>query len=97
MKTTGYLNVNSRGTARFTKNRVGLDWNEIAIKVNIDIPDEFFERPVLEAKIEVDKELIPKPQPFDLILKSKDLIEESTGAKINFSVVPYEEDNKNVE
>jgi len=92
MKCTGYLNINSRGTARFTKSRIGLDWDEIAIKVTIDIPNEMFARPILEASIEVGKEIIPKPQPFDLILKTKDLIEESTGVKINFSVVPYDDE-----
>lgn len=95
MKCNGYLTVNSRGTARFTKTRCGLNWNEIAIKVNFEIPDKLFERPMIEATIEISKDIIPKPQPVKLILNTKELIEESTGAKVNFKVLPYDEDNSN--
>ena len=91
MKCSGYLNIKSNGSVRFTKSRIGLDWNEIAVKVSLDIPDELFKRLILEAKIEVGKDIVPKPQPVELILNTKELIEESTGAKINFKVVPYEE------
>ena len=94
MKTTGYLNIKSSGSARFTKNKGGLDWNEIAIKIHIEIPDELFRRPLIEAKIEVSKDIVPKPQPTELILNTKDLIEESTGAKINFKVLPYEDEKE---
>lgn len=88
----GYLNIKSNGACRFTKGRAGLDWNEIAMRISMDIPQELFRRPLLEARIEVSKDLIPKPQPTELILKTKDLIEESTGAKIEFTVIPYDED-----
>lgn len=64
------------------------------MRVSFDIPNELFQRPLLEAKIEVSKDLIPKPQPCELILNTKNLIEESTGAKINFSIVPYEDDKE---
>lgn len=94
MNVNGYLNIKSNGSVRFTKNCTGLDWNEIAMKVSMDIPDELFRRPVIEANITVSDDIIPKPQPTELILNSKELIEESTGAKINFSVVPYNEEKK---
>lgn len=92
MKCEGYLTINSRGACKFTKNRTGLKWNEISMKLSIAIPDELFRRPILSATIEVGKDIIPKPQPFDLILNTKDLIEQSTGAKIEFQVKPYEEE-----
>lgn len=91
MKCTGYLNVNSRGTARFTKSRVGLNWDEISIKINIDVPNELFQRPIIQADIKVSEDIIPKPQPFNLILNTKELIEQSSGVKIEFTVKPYEE------
>lgn len=94
MKCNGFLTINSRGTAKFTKSRCGLNWDEISIKVEISIPDELFQRPIITAKLEVSKDIIPKPQPMELILNTKELIEQSTGAKINFSVVPYDEEKK---
>lgn len=94
MKINGYLNIKDNGTARFTKKRTGLDWNEIAIKISVDIPNELFRRPIIEAKIEVSNSVLPKHQPVELIINTKDLIEQSTGAKINFSVIPYEKLNE---
>lgn len=92
MKTRAYLRINSRGSVKVTKSPTGLDWDEIAIMLSLDVPDALFQRPLLEAKIEVGNDVIPKPQPMELILNSRELIEQSTGAKIDFSVVPYEEE-----
>ena len=91
MKCNGYLSVNSRGTTRFTKTRCGLNWDEISIKISMDIPDKLFERPLIEAKIQVSKDIIPKAQPVELILNTKELIEQSTGAKIEFSIKKQED------
>ena len=96
MKCNGYLNINENGSVRFTKGKCSLKWDEIAIRIRLDIPDELFVRPLIEARIEVSKDIVPKPQPFDLILNTKDLIEESTGAKINFSIIEIETEDKNV-
>lgn len=97
MKVNGYLNIKSNGSVRFTKSRAGLDWNEIAMKVNMNIPDEFFRRPMLEANITISDDVIPRPQPTELILNSKQLIEESTGAKIDFVIVPYKDEEEKSE
>ena len=94
MKIKGYLTVKSTGAARFTKNKPGLDWNELSLAINLNVPDELFKRPLITANIEISKDILPKPQPVDLILNTKELIEQSTGAKIEFVVKPYEEDAK---
>lgn len=91
MKTKGYLTINSNGSTRFTKGKPNLNWDEISVKLNLVIPDELFRRPLIEATIKVSDDIIPKEQPTDLILNTKELIEESTGAKIEFKVVPYDE------
>lgn len=88
----GYLTVNKRGSCRFSKNRVGLNWDEISIKVSLEVPDELFNRPLIRASLIVDRTLIPKEQDMSLVLNSKDLIEQSTGAKVEFSIVKNEED-----
>jgi hypothetical protein len=94
MKVEGYLTTNKRGSARFTKTKTTLNWDEISIKISFVIPDELFQRPTIEAKLEVSSDVIPKPQPVEAIINTKELIEQSTGAKINFSVVPYDEDEQ---
>ena len=86
MKLHGYLNIKPSGAARFTIKKVGLEWNEIAIEINVKIPDIFFERPIIQATITVSEDLIPKRQPVEMILNTKEMIEESTGVKIEFKV-----------
>lgn len=86
MKTTAYLTINSNGKMRATKSQTDMKYNEIQVLVTINIPDEFFTRPILQATITVDKKLMPKAQPMDLIIKTKKQIEESTGATINMVV-----------
>ena len=92
MKCEGYLTINHKGVGRFTKNKVGTAWDEISIRLNVDIPDEFFVKPLLTANIKVGDDVVPKPQPTELILNTAKLIEQSTGAKIEFSVKPYEDE-----
>lgn len=90
MRTINWLIIDKNGIKGVRKTKPDLKWNEIAIKVILEIPKELFERPQIEAKIKVDE--IPntafKP---DLIINTKDLIEQQTGAKINFKVLPVEE------
>ena len=89
MKKTGYLILNKNGIVRSTKNRPGLDWNEICCKVTIDIPDELFKRPTLEAVLKITDVPNTVYNP-ELIINTKELIEQQTGAKIDFKIVPYE-------
>ena len=39
-------------------------------------------------------DIVPKPQPTELILNTKEMIEQSTGAKIDFSINRYEKEEK---
>ena len=90
MKIISWLIVNPNGVKSVRKSRPYLEWNEIAIKVNIDVPKELFERPTLEANIKVD-ELPNNAYKPEIVLDTVDLIEQQTGAKINFTVVPPKE------
>lgn len=66
MEVEGYLIIKSTGSCRFVKGRVGLDWNEVMMKINLEIPDSVFKRPMLEANIKIDGELNHK---FDYEIK----------------------------
>lgn len=91
MKTKQWLTINRNGIKKATKNKPALDWDEIAIRVNLDIPSELFDRPVIEATIKVDGVPNNAYAP-EVILNTTELIEQQTGAKINFSVVPVDEE-----
>lgn len=87
MKIVSWLIVNPNGVKSVRKTKPYLEWNEVAIKVNIDVPKELFERPSLEATIVVDELPNNAYQP-KIVIDTVDLIEQQTGAKINFTVVP---------
>lgn len=62
------------------------------MKVHIDVPDELFDRPQLEATIKIDPDKItPNTINPELILNTKELIEQAAGVKIDFRVIPMEE------
>jgi len=94
MRTTGYLVISNKGSVRFVKGRVGTAYNEILVRVGIEIPDQFFQKPVISANITVDKNLLPKDEDFSLIINTKELIEQSTGAKIDFTLKRIDEEEE---
>ena len=56
MKVKGWLTINNRGTMKVTKNKPGLDWNEISMMLNIELTDNLFKRPAIQANIKIDGE-----------------------------------------
>jgi hypothetical protein len=54
MKLQCHLMVSKSGNIRVTKGNVGAKPNELAIRVNLDIPDAFFVRPVPVVDIQID-------------------------------------------
>ena len=95
MKKESYLIINRNGIVGHRKTKPQLNWNEIAVKIKLDIPDEIFIRPHLEATIKVDKDKITTEQIYpDIIINTKSLIEQQTGAKIDFRIIEYTKDEK---
>ena len=88
---TNWLVVNKNGVKSVRKQKPSLDWDEVAVKLNIDVPKELFERPTLEASLVVS-EIPNNAYHPDVILDTVDLIEQQTGAKINFTVSTVIED-----
>lgn len=52
-----WLIINNRGTTRLTKNKPALNWDEIAMLLNIEMPDSVFKRPQIQANIKIDGEM----------------------------------------
>lgn len=90
MKVSNWLVIDRNGVKATRKTKPALDWDEIAIKVNLEIPNELFQRPTLEATVIV-KDIPNNAYKPDVVIDTVELIEQQTGAKINFTVVPPEE------
>lgn len=73
------------------KNKPALDWDEVAILVNLEVPNELFRRPTIEATLTVSDVPNNAYKP-DIVINTAELIEQQTGAKINFTVVPVQEE-----
>lgn len=99
MKEESYLIIGRTGIRGVRKSKPRLSWDEIAVRVILDIPNVLFERPQLEATIRVDEESVMPEKIFpDLIINTKELIEQQTGAKIDFKVIEYvREEEKEIE
>lgn len=92
MKKSFYLIVNSNGTTKTTKTRPALNWNEIAISVNLDIPDMLFQKPQLNATIVVP-ESAAAPKEIDVEIQDniKNAIEVASGMQVRLTIEDKEE------
>jgi hypothetical protein len=91
MKVNQWLAVNKNGITKVRKSKPYLDFDEIAIKIKLEIPDELFQRPSIEATITVQDIPNTSIDP-SIIINTKELIEQQTGARIDFRVI--EDENK---
>ncbi len=91
MKITNWLIINKNGIRGTRKTKPDLAYDEIAVKIILDIPKEIFERPQIEATIKIDEMPNNEYKP-DLIINTKELIEQQTGAKIDFKILPVEKE-----
>lgn len=89
MKIKQWLVINKNGITKFRKTKPDLDWNEIAVQITLEIPDELFMRPTIEARLQI-VDVPNNAYDTEIIVNTKDLIEQQTGAKINFTVVREE-------
>lgn len=91
---TRYL---SRYSSRLTKGSPALASNEIAVKVSIEVPDEIFEKPMLQAKVTIPKEAVSKPViNAEVIDNVESIIKQNTGFEVKLEVVePTDEHEEN--
>jgi len=96
MKVNNWLVIGKNGIRRTYKgkNKPSLDWDEIAVRLCLEIPDDLFRRPIIDAKLEV-KDVPNNAYNPEIVINTADLIEQQTGAKINFRVVREEKDENN--
>lgn len=90
MKIINWLIIDKNGIKGTRRTKPDLKWNEIAVKINLEIPKELFERPSIEANLKIDNVPNNAYNP-DIIINTKELIEQQTGAKIEFRVLKTDE------
>ena len=87
MKVRKWLTINNKGACRVTKGKPGLDWSEIAIHLDIDLPDALFNKPRLEAKITVPNEAAASDVISSVVSDDmKEAIEQATGLTFSIAV-----------
>ncbi|MBE3092781.1 MAG: hypothetical protein IMZ51_03880 [Chloroflexi bacterium] len=95
MKDIFYLIIGRTGIRGTRKTKPPLKWDEISVKVSMEFPDVLFQRPLIEAKITVDKDMVlPETINPDIVINTKELIEQSTGCKIDFKVIKEDKEVK---
>lgn len=89
MKIVNWLIINKNGIKAVRKTKPDLAFNEITCRLQLDIPKELFERPQIEANLKIENIQNTAYNP-DIIINTKELIEQQTGAKIEFKVLNAE-------
>jgi len=93
MKVKQWIAINKNGRIRTRSNKPTLEWNEIAMQLSLDIPNELFTRPHIEATLQV-KDVPNNVYMPEIIVNTKELIEQQTGAKIDFKIIPINDEEK---
>lgn len=74
MELSNWLVINNKRQAKIYKNKPNLNYNEVAIKLNVNVPDSLFKKPLIEANIKLNGEYNQKLD-FEVENDLKDLIE----------------------
>jgi len=91
MKVKKWLTINKNGAARLTSGKPGIAWDEISILLEINLPDELFRRPRLEAKIDIPKEAVgPDVLSSEVVENVQEAIEKATGLTFSINVIKEE-------
>lgn len=87
MKKGFYLIISRTGSMRVNKSIPRLDWDEVSIYMTLNIPDQIFSRPALQATITIPESAVNKdPLTAEVVDNVKEAIETTTGLKFSVSV-----------
>lgn len=93
MKVSNWLIIDRKGIKATRKQKPALDWDEIAVKLNLEIPDELFRRPTIDATVKVTDVPNTAYEPTLIIDSIKD-IEQQLGAKVQLTVSHVAEESE---
>jgi hypothetical protein len=87
-----YLVISAGGTVRAVKNAPGLRWDEVAIHMELEVPNAMFHRPLIEGKIIIDENAIaPREISPQVLINTAAEIERQTGMKVELKILPAED------
>jgi hypothetical protein len=90
-----YLVISKNGSVKAVEREPRLDANQISLKLMLDVPNEFFERPRLEARLTVPATAVQKSKiNLDVVGNVEKLIKEATGLTMAVSIVEQKEEKK---
>lgn len=89
-----FLIVSENGDYRVTKPRPNLNVGEIAVKINLEVPESVFAAPSFEATLRVSEEAAAPPAlSQETITNTRQAIEASTGYKVKLTIAEGEDDS----
>ena len=91
MEVKKWLTISSRGACRITQGKPLVHVDEVAILLDVNIPDALFNKPRLEAKIKIPEDAAgPDVLNSEVVENVKDAIEQSTGLTFAINVIKEE-------
>lgn len=83
MKTKCYLKISANGSVSVSKGRPNIDFDQVAVGIDIELPDVLFKKPQITASIKVDEaDAAPLLISAETVNNVKDAIETITGIKV---------------
>lgn len=90
-----YLIINHRGNVRLAQREPTMSGNEIALRLELELPNELFKRPTLQAYMKVPSEAVPRTKITAAITDNvQKIIKEATGLNMVVSIVEQPKDEK---
>ena len=82
-----YLVINSKGSAKVTKNSPKLLSDEIVMELKINIPDAIFKKPSLTAEIKIPEDAVNRPMiAADVAENIKNSLEKISGYDVTLKI-----------
>ncbi len=83
-------------STRLVEREPTLQGNEIAVRLVIEVPDEFFKRPILRAELSIPDTAVPKVNITTEVTDNVEkIIKETTGLEMRVSLVPVVDEQEN--
>ena len=93
MKIEKWLTITESGRARLTVVKPDISWDEISILLEINLPNALFDKPRLEAKIDIPEEAaIQNPITSEVVENVQEAIKTATGLTFSINVIKETED-----
>lgn len=88
MKTPFYLVVDKKGKVRACKTQPNLNWDEISIKMDLELPDSLFKKPLLSGNIVVkESDVTPTLITPEIKNNIQAAIKEHSGIEIKLNII----------